>query len=228
MTPGLVAAYSFDAGTGSTLADASGNGNNGTINGATWTTQAKYGNALAFNGTSSYVDFGNPPSLRNTGSMTWSAWVYATADPPDDGQIIAKSATGTGWQFKTSPDTGPERFAVGVSPTGTSHTQRYSNTTRVLNTWYYVAGVYDAAAQALHIYVNGQLDDGTLRGTVPSSQSDPAENVTIGRRNGGFYFQGTIDELRVYNRALSQSEIQTDMNTRVTPPPPTMLHRRSP
>ncbi len=217
VTPGLVAAYSFDAGTGSTLADASGNGNNGTINGATWTTQAKYGNALAFNGTSSYVDFGNPPSLRNTGSMTWSAWVYATADPPDDGQIIAKSATGTGWQFKTSPDTGPERFAVGVSPTGTSHTQRYSNTTRVLNTWYYVAGVYDAAAQALHIYVNGQLDDGTLRGTVPSSQSDPAENVTIGRRNGGFYFQGTIDELRVYNRALSQSEIQTDMNTRVTP-----------
>ena len=115
-TPGLVAAYSFDAGTGSTLADASGNGNNGTINGATWTTQAKFGNALAFNGTSSFVDFGNPASLHNTGSMTWSAWVYATADPPDDGQIIAKSNDGTGWQFKTSPDTGPERFAVGVSP----------------------------------------------------------------------------------------------------------------
>src|SRR3954447_7540575 len=188
-TPGAVAAYSFDAGSGSTVADASGNGNTGTINGATWTTQGRFGNALSFNGTSSYVDLGNASSLRNTGSMTWSAWVFATADPPDDGQIIAKSAS-AGWQLKTSPDTGPETFAVVVSPDGTSNTQRYSTTVRALNTWYYVTGVYDAAARALHIYVNGQLDDGVLRGTVPASQFDPAQNVTAGRRPEGYYFQG--------------------------------------
>ena len=219
-TPGLVAAYSFDAGSGSTAADSSANGNDGTINGATWTTAAKFGNALSFNGSSSYVDFGNPTSLRNTGSMTWSAWVYATADPPDDGQIIAKSSGGSGgagWQLKTSPDTGPETFGVAVSPDGVSHTQRYSTTVRTLNTWYYVAGVYDAAARELHIYVNGQLDDGVLRGTVPASQADPSQNVNVGRRSGGFYFQGRIDEVRVYNRALSQAEIQADMNQPITP-----------
>ena len=150
-----MAAYSFDEGAGSTVADASGNGNTGTINGAAWTTQAKFGRALSFNGTSDYVDLGNRASLRITGSMTWSAWVYATGNPVDDGQIIAKSANGgggTGWQFKTSPDTGPHTFGVGVSPDGTAITQRYSTTNRTLNTWYHVAGVYDAAARdAAHL-----------------------------------------------------------------------------
>ena len=58
---------------------------------------------------SSYVDVGNGSSLRGTGSMTWSAWVYATANPADDGNIIAKSNWGSGligWQFKSTPDTG--------------------------------------------------------------------------------------------------------------------------
>ncbi|HET9666298.1 MAG TPA: PQQ-dependent sugar dehydrogenase, partial [Desertimonas sp.] len=176
--PAPIAAYGFNQGSGTTLTDSSGNGSNGTINGATWTSAGKYGSALSFNGSSNYVDLGNPASLRNTGSMTWSAWVFATANPADDGQIIAKSAGGgggVGWQLKTSPDTGPHTFGVGVSPDGTSITQRFSTTVRSLNTWYYVAGVYDAAARSLHIYVNGALDDGVLIGTVPASQFDSAQ-----------------------------------------------------
>jgi glucose/arabinose dehydrogenase len=214
---GLVAAYSFNEGTGTAAGDASGHGLTGTISGATWTTAGKYGNALSFNGTSSYVNLGNPTALQLTGSMTWSAWIYATANPADDGQIIAKSS-GAGWQFKTSPDTGPHTFAVGVSANSSSLTQRYSTTARALNTWYHVAGVYNATARTLDIYVNGVLDDGVLRGTVPASQYNSTQNVNIGRRpSGGFYFQGTIDEVRIYNRALSQSEIQTDMNTPLVP-----------
>jgi len=76
-----------------------------------------------------------------------------------------------------------------------------------------VAGVYNATARTLDIYVNGVLDDGTLLGTVPSSQVNTNVNVNIGRRTGGFYFNGLIDEVRIYNRALTASEIQTDMNT---------------
>ena len=83
-----------------------------------------------------------------------------------------------------------------------------------------MAGVYDAAARGLHIYVNGVLDDGVLSGVVPASQFDPNQNVTIGRRSGGFYFQGLIDELRVYNTALTQAQIQADMNTPITNPGP--------
>ena len=221
---GLVAAYGFNEGSGTTTADASGNGLTGTLNGAAWTTLGKFGNALSFNGSSNYVDLGNPTPLKLTGSMTWSAWIYATANPADDGQIIAKSGgtNGTlGSQFKTSPDTGPHTFGVAVSGDGITNAQRYSTSVRSLNTWYFVTGVYDATNRKLDVYVNGQLDDGVLRGTVPASQFDPATNVNIGRRSGGFYFAGRIDEVRIYNRALSAPEIQADMNSAVTSTPDT-------
>ena len=76
-----------------------------------------------------------------------------------------------------------------------------------------MAGVYNASAQTLDIYVNGVLDNGLLVGTVPASQLNSPVAVNIGRRSGGFYFGGVIDEVRIYNRALSQMEIQSDMIT---------------
>jgi Concanavalin A-like lectin/glucanases superfamily len=203
------------------VSDASGNGNNGTIVGAIWTAGGKYGNALSFNGSSSYVDLGNRALLQITGSVTWSAWVKAAANPPDDGQIVAKSSDASGWQFKTSPDTGSQTFGVAVSGATSGFAQRYSTTVRSLNVWYYVAGVYNATARTLDIYVNGVRNNGVLTGTIPASQVNSAVNVNIGRRTGGYYFNGIIDEVRIYNRALSQAEIQADMNTPIGSPPPT-------
>jgi len=209
---GVLAAYSFNAGSGTTAVDTSGNGITGTLSAATWTSGGKYGNALSFNGTTSYVSLGNPTQLKGTGSMTWAAWVKATATPPDDGNIISKQNGSSGWQLKTSPDTGPQTFALSIS--GSSGVvQRYSNTVRSLNTWYHVAGVYNAATLSLDIYVNGVLDNGVLRGTIPSAQTIPNQTVYIGRRSNGFYFAGIIDEAQIYNRALSAAEIQTIMNT---------------
>jgi chitodextrinase len=211
---GLAAAYGFNEGAGTTTADASGNAITGTLLNTTWTTSGKYSKALSFNGTTSYVDLGNPTALRLTGSATWSAWVFATGTPGDDGQIISKSGDSDGWQLKTTPDTGVRTFGITIS-NGSSSVQRNSQTVVALNTWYHVAGVYNAAAQTLNIYVNGVLDNGILTGTVPAAQNNSTVNVNIGRRTGGFYFIGTIDEVRVYNRALSQVEIQSDMNTSV-------------
>ena len=210
--PDAAVSYAFDEGSGATVTDASGNGNTGQIQGATWTAAGKFGNALSFNGTSSYVDLGNPASLQTTGSMTWSAWVYATGNPPDDGVIAASS-----WELKTTPDTGARTFSISFWPGGPS-TLRYSTTVVALNTWYHVAGVYNAAAQTLDIYVNGVLDNGVLTGTVPSSHVLPSVNTTIGKRlagSAGYYFNGVIDNLRVYTRALSAAEIQQDMTTPV-------------
>src|SRR4029077_15796014 len=207
---GLVAAYNFNQGSGTTVTDASGNGITGNIIGATWTTGGRNGNALSFNGSSSYVDLGNPGLLQITGSMTWSAWVKAAADPAGDGQIVAKSNNVSGWQLKTSHDTGPQTFGVAVARANNAFAQRYSTTVRSLNVWYHVAGVYNAAARTLDIYVNGILNNGTLSGTIPTRQVIPGVNVNIGRRSGGFYFNGVIDDVRIYNRALSQAEIQAD------------------
>jgi hypothetical protein len=208
------AAYGFDEGTGITTSDASGNGNTGHIHGAGWTAESQYGDALSFSGAGSYVDLGNPASLQSTGSMTWSAWVYITGAPAGDGEIIARSGDADGWQLKTSLDTGQRSFAVAIS-NGSSLIQRYSNTVPALYTWYYVAGVYDANAQMLDIYVNGVLDDGAINGAVPASQSLPNLNTTIGKRSDGFNFIGIIDEVRVYNQALAQQQIRNDMNTPV-------------
>jgi hypothetical protein len=60
---GLVAAYNFNEGSGTTVTDASGNGITGNIIRATWTTRGRYGNALSFNGSSGYVDLGNQPAI---------------------------------------------------------------------------------------------------------------------------------------------------------------------
>ena len=57
---------------------------------------------------------------------------------------------------------------------------RYGTTTLQLNTWYHIAGVYDAARQTMDVYLNGQLDDGALIGTVTSTQQNSTQNVKIG------------------------------------------------
>ena len=75
----LAAAYSFDEGLGTTAADASGNGNGGSISTATWLAAGRYGNALSFNGTTARVTVPDSPSLDFTTRMTLEAWVYPTA-----------------------------------------------------------------------------------------------------------------------------------------------------
>jgi hypothetical protein len=68
------------------------------------------------------------------------------------------------------------------------------------------------------VYLNGQLDNGVLLGTVPTSQPSSNVNVHVGQRPGvpGTYnFRGRLDDIRIYNRALSQAEIQADMTTPV-------------
>jgi hypothetical protein len=76
---GLVAAYSFDAGTGMSAADGSGNGNVGTITGATWTTRGRYGNALSFDGADDTVRVPASASLDIRSALTLSAWIRPTA-----------------------------------------------------------------------------------------------------------------------------------------------------
>src|SRR5262249_38281626 len=91
---------------------------------------------------------------------------------------------------------------------------RYGATTLQTNTWYHVAGVYDATARTLNVYLNGKLDNGTLSGTVASTQQTSTGNVNIGKRPGVTVteFAGSIDEIQIYSRALTQSEVQAVMS----------------
>ena len=110
-----------------------------------------------------------------------------------------------------SPDTGARTFAIAITNSSGGYVGRYSSSARALNTWYHVAGVYDAAAQTLNIYVNGVLNNGALFGTVPATQRASTVAANIGRRTGGFNIRGIVDDVRIYGRALSVAEIQADM-----------------
>src|SRR5262249_48032634 len=78
-TGGLVAAYGFEEGTGTTTADSSGSGNTGTLTAATWSASGKFGKALSFNGTNAWVTVADANSLDLTNAMTIEAWVNPTA-----------------------------------------------------------------------------------------------------------------------------------------------------
>ncbi len=223
---GLAAAYGFDETSGSTAADASGNGNAGTLlNGAVFA-PGKNGNAVSLDGVNDYVNIGNPTSLQITTSMTVSAWINSSSFPGDDAAVVSKRGNSlAGYQLDTTIDKGPR--TIGFKLTSASGTQmnRYGATALQLGQWYHMAGVYNASAQTLDVYLNGQLNNGSLVGTVTSSQQNSSLNAVVGRKSGdtGFEFAGRIDDVRIYSRALSQAEIQADMNTAIgggLPPPP--------
>jgi hypothetical protein len=201
-TPGLVAAYGFNEGSGTVVHDMSGNGNNGSIGGATWTTSGKYGDALSFNGTNARVNINNATSLQLTSGMTLEAWVYPTSVSSAWRDVIYKGNDNY-YLEGTSPNS--SRPAMG----GTFGGNLYGTSPLTANTWAYLAATYDGAT--MRLYVNGvQVASRAQTGAIATSTNP----LQIGGDSiYGQYFAGRIDEVRIYNRALSAAQIQSDMNT---------------
>ncbi|HLC42882.1 MAG TPA: LamG-like jellyroll fold domain-containing protein [Methylomirabilota bacterium] len=206
---GLVAAYSFNEGSGTTVTDLSGSGNSGTISGATWTAAGRFGGALSFNGSSSWVTVNDVNSLDLTTGMTVEAWVRPTAL---NGwrTVVLKERPGTlayalYANMSANRPSGEVTIPDGVDTQGTGQLP--------LNTWSHLAVTYDGAT--LRLYVNGvQVSSRAAGGSIATSASP----LRIGGNSvWGEYFAGQIDEIRIYNRARSQAEIQTDMNTPLSP-----------
>lgn len=226
---GLVAGYALDEGQGTTTADASPNSFTGTLTGGpSWAT-GHFGQAVALDGVDDNVNLGAPAAFQFAGSMTASAWIYPTGSPGDDAVIVSKRA-GTGFQLDTTVDVGPRVVGFKLTSSTGQDMMRYGSTPLQLNTWYFVSGVYDAAARTMSVYVNGALDNGPLAGTVSPAQQNPTgTNVLLGQRSSGSYnFIGRLDNVRLYGRALSTTELQADMNSPLgsaaspDPTPPTV------
>src|SRR6266480_6245318 len=210
--PGLVAAYSFNEGSGTTVADVSGNNNTGTLSGATWTTAGRYGNALVFNGTNASVTVPNAASLGLTTGMTLEAWVYPTATPTGWRAVIDKNVDG--YYLMASSDQGNRPAVGGAWPPGNRILLGPSGL--AVSTWTHLAATFDGAT--MRLYVNGVQ-------VASQAQTTPLRTTTgtlqIGADSyAGENFAGRVDEVRIYNRALTTAEIQTDMNTAVAPATP--------
>ena len=221
LTSGLVGLWSFDGAdvnwNTNKATDRSGQGNSGNITNMSTSTApiiGKLGQALNFDGVNDYIDVGNPAILRLTSSYTLSAWAKTNnSSAIADDDIVAKGQNTTLAYLMNfnKIDTGTGLFLCLASPDGlvANSGLRYSATVLELGQWYHVSCVYNAAIPSLDIYVNGKLDNGTLVNSVPSSIFNTGDNVVVGfPRGAGLYWLGSIDDVRIYNRALSATEVK--------------------
>jgi hypothetical protein len=217
---GLVGYWKFDEGTGTTASDSSGNGNHGTLmNGPIWI-DGKRLKALDFDGVDDYVEVPHSTTLTFP-NFTLEAWIYLRTDIGNEQRrIISKQYTeqrsysfdifGNGYSGSTG-----NQLVLSIG-NGATWINFMSTTHLTKETWYYVVGTHEGTTSK--IYINGGLDK---EGTTTTQTTDNPAPLTIGcsHETGpenphiSAFFPGIIDDVRIYDRALSQQEIQRDMGT---------------
>jgi hypothetical protein len=192
--------------------DSSGHKLNGAFHGRPMRVPGLMGGAVQFDGAKDYIDFGHSTPLRLTGSMTITAWIRSTSFPVDDAAIVSQLAD-SGYQLDTTVDKGPRTIGFKLTNACGGLMARYGATPLVTGTWYHVAGVYDAQAKTMDVYLNGRPDNGFLQGLVTSSQLSSRSSAYVGRRPiKTFEFAGSIDDVRIYSSALTKAEIVAVMS----------------
>lgn len=214
---GLVASYSFDEGSGQTVFDASGNNNSGSIIGARWMSNGRHGGALAFDG-ASRVAVNDSASLDLRDQMTLEAWVYPTNSLTSWRTIVIKERSGGfGYAIYAGSPAGRPNGLLYIS---SADEGVYGPSTLPQNAWSHLAATYDGSV--FRLYVNGnEVANSPVSGEIIQSGS----GLNIGGNTvwNDEFFQGMIDEVRIYNRALSVPEIRDDMNAPIgfeRPSPP--------
>ncbi|MHC4368899.1 MAG: LamG domain-containing protein [Planctomycetota bacterium] len=201
----LVGWWRLDEGSGTTAFDSSGNGNDATFQGSpAWVEDGKLGKAIKFNGTSDYLAAPDSESLDINGDqVSMAAWVNGE-DWPAANHVVRKVAdTGTGsiYMIRVQPDT--VRVYLNTSA---GETVIDGTTTLATNEWIHIALTYDGAEA--RIYVDGQLDVAVdVSGELTQSDNE----LRIGRGEPAGYFMGMIDDVRVYNHALTEDELLAAM-----------------
>ncbi|MFG2001285.1 LamG domain-containing protein [Spirillospora sp. NPDC048911] len=199
-SPNAIGVYPFNEGTGSTAEDTAGDHDATLVDNPTWTT-GRSGSALQFNGSNQYADT-NAAILDTTGNYTVSAWVkldrlggFATAVSQD-------GATNSAFFLQYSG--ADNRFAFSFAGL-----RALAPTAPETDRWYHLTGVRDAADGSLTLYVDGQKT-----ATAAACLGDASTGHTvIGRAQYGGnqvdYWPGALDEIRLYDRALSPTEVET-------------------
>jgi chitodextrinase len=200
---GLVAAYSFNEGSGTVVHDGSGSGNDGTISGATWNAAGKFGAALAFSG-SGQATVPHTASLNLSSSFTLSAWVKPTSLSGYQTILIKESTAGCSYWLQTVGN----QISGGFN-NGAGCSEHATTTANIpVGTWSHIVVVFDDVGNTFRLYLNGVLiSSQTETGTVSTN----TQALVLGQTVWGERWLGLIDEVRIYNRALSQAEVQLEM-----------------
>ncbi|MBE0535739.1 MAG: lamin tail domain-containing protein [Phycisphaerae bacterium] len=204
--------------------DASGYGNHGTILGKVVPTADRFGNgggAMSFaGGSSDRIDLGDRPEFQITGAVTIAAWAYLDSTSPVHGmrnsRILSKMGGGgsRGWSGNVEKSVNGVLLPASLQVASGASTVVSLNDDAMLplDQWVHYAGVYRPGV-SMEVYLNGDLAAIKTEGIPASQYSANSVSVYIGNRSGatdcGWY--GALDEVRLYNEALSQAEIQTIM-----------------
>jgi hypothetical protein len=204
---GLVSYWSFDDGSGAEAVDSSGNGNTATlVNGASWSTAGQIAGALFFDGVDDYVTFAS----QAQSTISISAWVYAQATP---GNVFPRIIDMPGYVLFLAEPSNPKSnpSSLGFLSRRSTQDGEWNTPANSLayNSWNHVAVVYDSStSNNADLYINGVKQTISKISSPQGTQTANEGAGIIGNRiplNRGW--EGLIDELRVYDRALSASEI---------------------
>src|SRR3989344_2722575 len=224
---GLVGNWRLDENTGTAAADVSGNNNNGTLlpvspNGPTWTT-GKLGSALNFDGVDDIVNIPASAAYDNMGEITVSAWIKPNGyGESNRGRIVdkAKAVTSTNGRtfFVSNTTANIIQFIIDGS---TDLNLRSSAGAIQFGVWTHVAVTWNGNATCSGnaiIYINGVADT-VCTANLVSRTADQAEILKIGNAKSiDRTFNGIIDEVRIYNRSLSATEIAELYNASIIKP----------
>lgn len=217
ITTGLIGYYPLDEGAGNVARDMSGAGHNGTLyNGATWISPGHQGSGVNFNGTTdTRIDLGTWNPAEGTGQLSLALWMRWAGGGGTYQGLIGKRNTWpdtTMFQFQVRPENGGT-FRI---ETGSAAIISPDNTLDSLaQTWMHVAATFDGTTARL--YLNGQQ---VAVGAFALNTAGAASNMGIGSVTGGGagfsgnteVFSGAIDEVFIYNRALSEEELALIMS----------------
>ncbi len=217
---GIVSIWKFDETSGTIASDDADANNGDLINSPVWTT-GKVGGALSFDGINDYVDVGNGANLDITGAITMSGWVYFNSHAHYSTIMLKGNATGTlgltSYGLFVTDAGKPYVILYGAYPADMHESDTVLDTER----WYHLAATWDGTINVqdnVKIYVNGVLDN-SFKQTHPLNST--VESVTIGSMKPPYYYNrldGILDEVAIYNRALSAEEIATLAGLCVAPP----------
>lgn len=212
---GLVAAYGFEEASGSMVADASGKGNHGTIKEAVRINSGRYGKALKFDGVNDWVTVNDSAALDLSSSMTLEAWVYPQTLAGWRTVLLKEKPGDAVYYLDSSNDARLPNSGIKI---GGLKEINGANQLPV-NQWTHLVSTYDG--QYHRLYVNGaEVVKSAQNGLI--QQSDGVLRIG-GNSVWGEYFQGYIDEVRIYNRALTPSEINSNKATAVSVSNPTQF-----
>lgn len=208
---GLIAHYQFN----NSAVDSSGNGHNGTAYNVTPTTNRfnKANSAYYFDGTDAYITVPDDPALRLSGKdFTLNAWVKLDEYNSSYGScILTKRITGAnnGWTMLVNGQSATSIGNVFFGP-GANLANAVSAKPVPLAQWVMLTCEYRVSTGQLIIYINGQLDSITNNFLTPNAAITSL--IYIGKDDpsipaNGYFFKGSMDDLRMYNRALSNVEI---------------------